>query len=86
MPRISASRAAGAILIASSAYVPNVFADAAVADADSHTGALDEIVVISQRLNEARNGIQTQTGASTYTIDAAAIARAPGGDNACSTR
>ena len=81
MPRISASQAAGAILIASSAYAPNVFADAAVADADSHTGALDEIVVISQRLNEARNGIQTQTGASTYTINEAAIATAPGGDN-----
>ena len=35
--------------------------------------ALDEVVVISQRLNEARNGIQTQTGASTYTINEAAI-------------
>jgi hypothetical protein len=45
------------------------------------TPALDEIVVIAQRLNEARNGIQTQTGASTYTINEAAISSQPGGDN-----
>jgi outer membrane receptor protein involved in Fe transport len=43
--------------------------------------ALDEVVVIAQRLNEARNGIQTQTGASIYTINEAAIAAQPGGDN-----
>jgi outer membrane cobalamin receptor len=42
---------------------------------------LDEVVVIAQRLNEARNGIQTQTGASTYTINEAAIQATPGGDN-----
>ena len=43
--------------------------------------ALDEVVVVAQRLNEARNGIQTQTGASTYIINEAAIDAAPGGDN-----
>jgi len=42
---------------------------------------LDEVVVVAQRLNAARNGIQTQTGASTYVINEAAIASAPGGDN-----
>jgi hypothetical protein len=57
------------------------------ADSDASSGgsgspaALDEIVVIAQHLNEARNGIQTQTGASTYTINEAAIGAAPGGDN-----
>src|SRR6204780_4013303 len=64
-------------------------ADAADAAADDAAGtgssgspaALDEVVVISQRLNEARNGIQTQTGASTYTINEAAIAAEPGADN-----
>jgi outer membrane receptor for ferrienterochelin and colicins len=45
------------------------------------TQSLDEIVVMAQHLNDARNGIQTQTGASTYVIDEAAIAAAPGGDN-----
>jgi hypothetical protein len=43
--------------------------------------ALDEVVVIARHLNEARNGIQTQTGASTYTINEAAIGAEPGGDN-----
>src|SRR5579871_2492629 len=81
MPRISASRAVGAILIASSAPISNVLADAAAIDSDSHSGALDEVVVIAQHLNEARNGIQTQTVASIYTINEAAIASQPGGDN-----
>src|SRR3979490_546519 len=47
----------------------------------SSSPALDEVVVISQRLNEARNGIQTQRGASTYTINEGAIGAEPGGDN-----
>ncbi|HLZ96734.1 MAG TPA: TonB-dependent receptor [Steroidobacteraceae bacterium] len=45
------------------------------------TPVLDEVVVMAQHLNEARNGIQTQTGASTYTINEAAIGAQPGGDN-----
>ena len=40
-----------------------------------------EIVARAKRLNQARLGIQTQTGATTYTFDAAAIAAMPGGDN-----
>src|SRR6202521_5285046 len=60
--------------------------DAVESDANADGAAnppagLDEVVVIAQRLNEARNGIQTQTGASTYTINEAAIAAEPGGDN-----
>jgi len=43
--------------------------------------ALDPITVIAQHLNDARNSIQTQTGASTYVIDEQAIASLPGGDN-----
>jgi outer membrane receptor for ferrienterochelin and colicins len=50
------------------------------ATSDSST-TLDPITVISQHLNDARNGIQTQTGASTYVVDEAAIAAQPGGDN-----
>ncbi len=50
-------------------------------EAESSGPAVDEVVVIAQRLNEARNGIQTQTGASTYTINESAIDAAPGGDN-----
>ena len=41
----------------------------------------EQISVTAQRLNEARSGIQTQLGASTYTIDAQAIDAMPGGAN-----
>lgn len=42
---------------------------------------LPGVIVSSTRLDAARAGIETQTGASTYTIDAQAIQAAPGGDN-----
>ena len=65
---------------------------AAPADASSESGPdaagatdsssqMSSVVVTAQRLNEARAAIQTQTGASTYTIDDAAIAATPGGDD-----
>jgi outer membrane receptor protein involved in Fe transport len=44
-------------------------------------GTLQTVVVSAVRLDAARAGIQTQTGASTYTITAQAIQAAPGGDN-----
>jgi outer membrane cobalamin receptor len=53
---------------------------AAAEDTDAAL-SLDAVTVTAQRLNDARNGIQTQTGASTYLIDEAAIAAMPGGDN-----
>jgi outer membrane receptor protein involved in Fe transport len=64
-------------------------ADAPDAAADGASGAAGdaapiqqiEIVAKIQRLNEARTGIQTQTGASVYTLDQAAINAVPGGDN-----
>ena len=42
---------------------------------------LPTVVITAQILNDKRAGIETQTGASTYTIDDAAIAATPGGDN-----
>jgi outer membrane receptor for ferrienterochelin and colicins len=42
----------------------------------------ETVIVTARKLDEARAGIQTQLGASTYTIDEAAIAAMPGGDNA----
>src|SRR5450631_1205022 len=59
----------------------SIFGPSRAALADDGTQSLDAIVVMAQHLNDARNGIQTQTGASTYVIDEAAIAAAPGGDN-----
>src|SRR5258707_9876229 len=71
---------------ASSVAAPAVFliitSSHAVADTEMvDTSNLPEIVVTSQHLDESRSHIQTQTGASTYTIDDAAIAASHGGDN-----
>jgi outer membrane receptor for ferrienterochelin and colicins len=89
--RVSARRAFAmtSIMYLTCAFPPShAAADAETADAAASLGSsgnsspvLDEVVVIAQHLNEARNGIQTQTGASTYTINEAAIGAEPGGDN-----
>jgi len=42
----------------------------------------ESVTVTAQKLAAARNGIQTQTGASTYTITSREIQAQPGGDNA----
>jgi len=60
----------------------NTAGGAAPADEAPSDQATSEIVVSATRLNEARAGIETQTGASTYTIDSAAIKAMPGGENA----
>jgi outer membrane receptor protein involved in Fe transport len=52
----------------------------AAAPADSE-GSIAPLIVTARRLNEARSSIETQTGASTYTIDNQAIAAAPMGEN-----
>jgi outer membrane receptor for ferrienterochelin and colicins len=78
-----------AALIALSSLWLALASEPALADASTDATApdttaapsLQEITVTAERLNEARAGIQTQTGASTYTIDAAALAATPGGDN-----
>jgi outer membrane receptor protein involved in Fe transport len=49
--------------------------------ADSSSNPMQTVIVTAQHLNEERSHIQTQVGASTYTIDSAAIDAAPGGDN-----
>jgi outer membrane receptor for ferrienterochelin and colicins len=86
--RAASCAAAALVLIATSSLV---FADAAdstaAADASAASGGstpaqLKEIQVTAQHLNEARTTIETQTGASTYTIDSEAIAAMPGGANA----
>jgi hypothetical protein len=79
---MSRSTAAAAVVLmatASCGCIPAAFA----ADDESvlPEGTLTEVQVVAKRLNDARSTIQTQTGASTYTIDAAAVAATPGGDN-----
>jgi outer membrane receptor protein involved in Fe transport len=56
-------------------------ADAA-AGAAAGTDSLQTVLVTARHLNEVRSGIETQTGASTYTISSEAIEAAPGGVNA----
>ncbi len=58
-----------------------ILSSPALAEIDNGTDGAETIVVTAKRLDEARNGIQTQIGASTYTIDQAAIAAEPGGAN-----
>jgi outer membrane receptor for ferrienterochelin and colicins len=86
----TASCAAAAIVfIATSSRVFADTADSTPASADASASAntsapaqIQEIQVTAQRLNDARSSIQTQTGASTYTIDSEAILAMPGGENA----
>jgi outer membrane receptor for ferrienterochelin and colicins len=92
MFRLSSSPAAScvALLLVSGAAVA---ADETAVSSDGGGGAspatnaaltpdaLPAIVVTAQHLDEERSHIQTQTGASTYTIDAQAIAATPGGAN-----
>jgi outer membrane receptor protein involved in Fe transport len=54
---------------------------AADGGASATSGTLSTVVVTARRLNVERSEIETQTGASTYKIDNAAIAAAPGGAN-----
>jgi outer membrane receptor for ferrienterochelin and colicins len=53
----------------------------AAADSAGDSAQLSTIVVTAQRLNAARAGIETQTGASSYVITSDAIAATPGGEN-----
>src|SRR5450631_642451 len=77
MFRFSLRRAASSVAAPLAFILTNSLAVAETTDSDN----LPEIVVTSQHLDEGRSHIQIQTGASTYTVDAAAIAAAPGGDN-----
>ena len=58
-----------------------VAAAAAPTNAAPPSAAVSEVVVTAQRLNAARLSIEPSLGASTYTIDNAAIQALPGGDD-----
>jgi outer membrane receptor protein involved in Fe transport len=72
------------ILLLSSAATAAAFgliASASAQVAGGTTQPVETVVVTAQKLAEARNGIQTQTGASTYTITSKDIDAQPGGAN-----
>ncbi|MGH8297869.1 MAG: TonB-dependent receptor [Steroidobacteraceae bacterium] len=81
----------GALLIgmAVAAAAPSIAAaaDETSSDAASATqgapvvGTLQSVIVTAKRLDEERASIETQTGASTYTISSAEIDAEPGGQN-----
>jgi outer membrane receptor protein involved in Fe transport len=71
--------AAAADTSAAAADTSAAAAGTSAAAADTLT--LPAIVVTAQHLDEGRSRIQTQTGASTYTLDSQAMAATPGGDN-----
>ena len=62
---------------------PGLLASAAilVIATPSFAQQIESVTVTAERLAAARNGIQTQTGASTYTITSKDIDNQPGGDN-----
>src|SRR6201985_3464030 len=62
---------------------PGLLAGAAilVSTAPSFAQQIESVTVTAERLAAARNGIQTQTGASTYTITSKDIDNQPGGEN-----
>lgn len=70
--------ASAATLAAITACIP---AQAQQDYSPSSSGKIETVVVTAERLAQARNGIQTQLGASTYTITAEDIKAQPGGDN-----
>ena len=69
-------------LLGASVLAGLAIAGAAQADtAAPATGAVSEVVVTATRLNQARDSIQPQVGASTYAFSAQQIQALPGGDN-----
>ncbi len=86
MPVYKNPRTAVLLAMAVATAVPSMVAAAdASNDASPTDGAplttLNPVVVTAQRLDAERAGIETQTGASTYTIDSAEIDAEPGGQN-----
>jgi outer membrane receptor for ferrienterochelin and colicins len=63
------------------AVLGGVAGPAMAADASDAGGGVSEVVVTAERLNAARDSIQPQTGASTYTFTNQSIQALPGGDN-----
>ena len=84
VPALQAADAVGSSSTADSS-LGSVTTAVTVSPDSASTGAtadvLPTVVITAQILNDKRAGIETQTGASTYTIDDAAIAATPGGDN-----
>jgi len=85
-PRLALLGAAASAFVAAAAYAADSGAGSATdagasGDSTAATTTLETIVITAARLNAERSQIETQTGATVTTIDAAAIAAMPGGSN-----
>jgi outer membrane receptor protein involved in Fe transport len=69
------------ILLTTAATALSLSSSAFAQLAGGSSGSVETVVVTAQKLAEARSGIQTQLGASTYTITAEDIDNEPGGEN-----
>ena len=69
------------ILLATVASTAMLASIAAAAAQSASSPPVEDITVTAEALSAARNGIQTQLGASTYTVTANDIQAEPGGDN-----
>jgi len=61
--------------------ISNAYADTAVDSSGSGGTTLSTVVVTARHLNDERSRIQTQAGATVYTVDSQALLAAPGADN-----
>ena len=61
--------------------IPSALADETADSTSNGSTNLPAVVVTAQHLNEERSRIQTQAGATVYTIDSQAIQAEPGADN-----
>ncbi|HYM35845.1 MAG TPA: hypothetical protein VET48_10645, partial [Steroidobacteraceae bacterium] len=68
-------------LMATSALGAIVVCNSAIAEQTLDANNVQTVTVTAPKLIDARNGIQTQLGASTYKITADEIEAQPGGDN-----
>ena len=73
--------ATAAMAMALSTAAQAQIADQSTPAQSSPSSSNEVVVVTAKRLDKARNAIQTQTGASTYTFSAQDIENAPGGEN-----
>src|ERR1700691_2700399 len=68
-------------LLLAGAATAAVLAGSQIAFAQQDKSQIETVVVTATKLHQARAGIQTQVGASIYTVTAKELEQTPGGDN-----
>ena len=81
MPGFVPTRAAVTVTAESGGSIDLKLAAEPAAPSGATQPPAEEVTIVAKRLEEARLGIEPQTGASTYTLSREAIQDQPGGDN-----